>query len=112
MTTTFHSRICSLCAAMMIALTFVAMQRIEVDAHYLSDTCAGAAIGFLVAGLCLAQRLPLPRLFSRWELPVLDSLERHEENYALQMTKHLRQIRSGRFDSLCEMNCELLCGSS
>jgi membrane-associated phospholipid phosphatase len=66
---------------------FAAMQRVEADAHFLSDTFAGAAIGFLVAGLCLEPRLPLPKLFSRWERPVLESLQRHEENYALQMAK-------------------------
>jgi membrane-associated phospholipid phosphatase len=63
-----------------------AMQRIEVDAHFISDTCAGAAIGFLIAGLCLDQRLPLPKLFSRWERPVLESLRAHEENYTLKVS--------------------------
>lgn len=62
-----------------------AMQRIEADAHFVSDTCGGAAIGFLIAGLCLDPRLPLPLLFSRWEKPVLESLQVHEANYALQM---------------------------
>ena len=63
-----------------------AMQRIEVDAHFISDACAGAAIGFLIAGLCPDQRLPLPKLFSRWERPVLESLRAHEENYTLKVS--------------------------
>ena len=71
------------------------MQRVEVDAHFLSDTCAGAAIGFLIAGLCLDQRLPLPKLFSRWERPVLESLRAHEENFTLENDTLKESTESG-----------------
>ena len=49
------------------ALTLlVACQRIESGAHYLSDVCFGAALGYLVATACL--RIGgLPKKFDSWE---------------------------------------------
>lgn len=44
-----------------------AMQRIEVNAHFLSDVMAGAAIGCLAAALCYSQRT-LGKWFDRIEL--------------------------------------------
>lgn len=49
-----------------VALTLlVACQRIESGAHYLSDVCFGAALGYLVATVCL--RGGLSRKFDSWE---------------------------------------------
>jgi membrane-associated phospholipid phosphatase len=47
----------------------VACQRLESDAHYLSDVLFGAAIGATVAALCL-NRGALARRFDQWELPL------------------------------------------
>ena len=39
----------------------VALQRVETGAHYVSDTCFGAAVGLLAAWACLS-----PNKLSRW----------------------------------------------
>lgn len=50
-----------------LALTVaVAWQRIDVGAHYLSDTCFGAAVGYLVT-LLVCRPGPLGNWFTRWE---------------------------------------------
>ncbi len=38
-----------------------ALQRIDCGAHFVSDTCGGAAVACVVAGICID-----PRLFGRW----------------------------------------------
>lgn len=44
----------------------VALQRVVVDAHFLSDVCTGAAVGWIVGQLCL--RGPIAKWgFDRWE---------------------------------------------
>jgi membrane-associated phospholipid phosphatase len=49
------------------ALTLlVACQRIESGAHYLSDVCFGAALGYLAATACLRIGW-LPKKFDSWE---------------------------------------------
>lgn len=49
------------------ALTLlVACQRIESGAHYLSDVCFGAALGYLIATACLRVG-PLSKKFDSWE---------------------------------------------
>lgn len=45
----------------MTATTLVALQRVEAGAHYLSDTCWGAAVGYGVAFVMFH-----PRLLGRW----------------------------------------------
>jgi membrane-associated phospholipid phosphatase len=47
-------------------VTLTAFQRWQCGAHYVSDTLAGAAVGCLVAGYCLAPR-GLGKWFDRWE---------------------------------------------
>jgi membrane-associated phospholipid phosphatase len=42
------------------------LQRIETNAHYVSDTMAGAATGCLVCALCFDRRV-FGRWFDRWE---------------------------------------------
>lgn len=44
-----------------------AVQRIESQSHFLSDILAGAAVGAVVAGICLSPRL-LGDWFGRWEM--------------------------------------------
>jgi membrane-associated phospholipid phosphatase len=58
------------------ALTLlVACQRIESGAHYLSDVCFGAALGYLMATVCL--RGGLSRKFDSWEAGWRASAERN-----------------------------------
>jgi membrane-associated phospholipid phosphatase len=45
-----------------------ALQRIDEGAHYLSDTCGGAALACIVAGMCIDPRI-LGRWFDRLEGP-------------------------------------------
>lgn len=46
----------------------VLLQRVESGAHFVSDVCAGAALGCLWAGLCIDHRM-LGRWFDRLERP-------------------------------------------
>ena len=49
-----------------IFAALAAMQRIESQAHFLSDTLAGGALACLIAGLCTDRRA-LGKWFDRWE---------------------------------------------
>jgi membrane-associated phospholipid phosphatase len=51
----------------------VAMNRVDGRAHFASDVCWGAAIGYLVGGMCLGSRFfeaQIKRLEPRWIGPV------------------------------------------
>ncbi|MHB8861772.1 MAG: phosphatase PAP2 family protein [Pirellulaceae bacterium] len=67
-----------------------AAQRVGASAHFVSDTLAAAAVGSLVAGLCLRQR-GAGRWFTRYEQTHEQAAAEHAELFCARMTVEVKQ---------------------